>query len=336
MAMITRAKNLLMSVLPLTIIIGLLGAALFVKPAATGKSIDPPIFELRDRFFGISVPDESSIWIVGNNGKVLRSGDGGKSWERQQIPGKWHLQDMASWDRQRAVAVGNDGTVIVTRDGGKKWVSVPSPLSSVANKLLRVKIAPDGSVWAVGEMGAVLQSRDFGSTWTRKLQEDDIAWNDIFFADGQKGWAVGEFGRIIATRDGGQTWVKFQSPVKCSLMGIASSGKDLVAVGMEGVMLVSRDGGEKWEALPKITTKNLLDIAWDLNRWVAVGDRGAVVIGDPAAMSWKELALAEGDVSWHTKVVAKGETIYLAGSSTGVLSNGKWTQFGNISHPAKR
>ena len=43
------------------------------------------------------------LCAVGNNGKVVCSGDGGKSWVVQPTPVTAHLQAIAAWNEQRAV-----------------------------------------------------------------------------------------------------------------------------------------------------------------------------------------------------------------------------------------
>jgi photosystem II stability/assembly factor-like uncharacterized protein len=146
------------------------------------------------------------LWIAGTNGKIARSEDDGRNWKLQLIAIKTHLQDIAAWDMDTAIVVGNKGAAGITSSGGATWTEVDVPKSKVANKLTRVLALSQGGAWVVGEMGALLHSADFGKTWERRREEEDVAWNDIAFADAKNGWVVGEFGRILRTTDGGTGW----------------------------------------------------------------------------------------------------------------------------------
>lgn len=320
---------LLSSILPWGIILGLLAAALFIKPKAVGTTVEPSAIERRDRFYGIAVPEHGDVWIAGNDGKVIRSKDDGLSWTLQQTSIREHLQDIAAWDTDRAVAVGNGGTVIVTSNGGKTWQEMQAPRSAISNKLMRVRVYPGGIAWAVGEIGAVLVSRDYGLTWTRQAQEQDVTWNDITFTDARHGWVVGEFGYMLRTQDGGDTWTQVQSPVKSSLMGVAFRDRRRgVAVGLEGVVLTTKDVGQSWRLVNKVTREHLFDVAWEGNNlWLAIGDKGVWLRGDESASRWQAGRLADRDLSWHTDLETQSDAIYLAGASVGVWHGGKWRVF---------
>lgn len=319
---------MVLSILPFIIVSVLLGTALFIKPKAICKTIQPPNIDRRDKFFGIAVPVKGTIWVAGNNGKVIRSDDNGNSWNVQDTPVQAHLQDLAAWDAQRAVAVGNQGVVIVTKDGGKTWKEIHAPTSSVANKLMRVRILPNGNAWAVGEMGAVLLSRDYGESWERKAKEEDIGWSDIVFTDSKNGWVVGETGRMLHTTDGGTKWTLIKSPSESSLMAIGfRDGANGVTVGLEGVVLRTNNGGKNWILEAKVTKEQLCDVAWDGKAWRAVGTKGVLLTGDSSGTGWKADSLSKRDRAWHTKVVSGFGALYVSGATTGVFQDGTWKIF---------
>lgn len=323
-----RLTSVIMSVLPFLIIGGLLWTALFIKPKAIGKSIELPVIGHRDRLYGFTVLDKGVLWAAGNDGKVIRSEDDGKTWAEQKTPVRLHLQDLGAWTPEKAVVVGNQGVVIVTQDGGKTWKEVEAPKSSVANKLMRVRVFPDGVAWAVGEVGAILRSKDFGVTWERMAKEEDVAWNDVYFFNSRSGLVVGEFGRIMATSDAGKTWRSIPSPVKSSLMGVRfRDAEHGVAVGMQGVVLKSDNGGKSWSLVQKVTEEHLFAVDGDKNGWVITGDRGVVLRADVSGVGWKSSRLGETDLSWHTEVFKKGDDIYMSGNTIGVVRDGKWQIF---------
>ncbi|HRH75482.1 MAG TPA: hypothetical protein PLM62_20540 [Zoogloea sp.] len=115
------ATSVTTSSLPLLIIGGLLYAAFFVKAEPEIGTLKARPLERRDAFYGVVAPGGSILWAAGSYGKIVRSDDGGKSWEVQASPVVAHLQSIAAWDARRAVAVGNRGLAVVTDDGGKTW-----------------------------------------------------------------------------------------------------------------------------------------------------------------------------------------------------------------------
>ena len=279
----------------------------------------------------MAFPTTMTIWAVGNNSNILRSDDAGVTWERQKSPVRLNLQDIAAWDTERAVVVGNDGIVIITGDGGKTWEKVSVPRSEIANKLLRVRIFND-TAWAVGEMGAVIYSKDYGSTWVRAIEEEDVAYNDIFFV-GDKGWLVGEFGYIKTTDDGGVTWRALPGPEdELSILSVVfRDALNGVAVGLEGMVLVTRDGGESWVRLEPKTKEHYFDVIWDEDKsvYVAVGNKGIMGTGNAScSSSWEVRRMAHWDLSWYTDIDKVEDRYYLAGASIGYMHKGILKLFG--------
>ena len=358
--LIKRVMRLVVSGMPVIIVVVLLYVAFFVKPQPGKATLKPYPIVRRDYFYGVAMPTPTTIWAVGSHGKVVRSDDAGKSWVVQATPTLVHLQDIAAWDDKRACAVGTEGVVLVTRDGGKSWTQVKTPLdevvkvetaggltvnlgtteamseekeegpvSQVAKKLMVVRASPDGSAWAVGEMGAVLYSKDFGKTWERRMKPEDVGWNDCFFL-GQKGWIIGEFGRIMRTDDGGITWTAVKAPltpdemgVVPSIMGVAFRDEEHgVAVGLGGMILITEDGGKRWVKVPEVTREHLFRVIWDGAQWVAVGDKGIMFKGDPSGVKWSGGRITDLDTSWYTAVWRIGDRYYLAGDRLARLEKG--------------
>lgn len=316
----TRGTTFLSSVVPFGIIGGLLYAGLFVKADAVVRKVEAPAIERRDNYVSLSVPAPDLVWAAGTGGKVVLSRDGGKSWLSQATGTRNNLLGIAAWDPQHATAVGNLGTIIVTADGGNTWTEAKTPGSSNPNKLFRVHIFDDVA-WAVGEFGALLQSRDRGMNWSRALPEKDRAWNDVFFL-GRQGWLVGEFGTVMKTADGGETWSEVATANKVSLMSVAfRDPRHGVAVGLSGTVMVSGDGGETWQQAPQVTRESLYGVIWDRDRWLAVGDKGVMVTATAGAGDWKAARISDKDLSWRTQIVQSGNGYYLAGANLAILEN---------------
>ena len=58
---------------------------------------------------------------VGNNGVILSTDDGGKSWRALKSPTGKTLHHVSFASALNGSAVGNNGVVLSTSDGGKSW-----------------------------------------------------------------------------------------------------------------------------------------------------------------------------------------------------------------------
>ncbi|ABI57808.1 WD40/YVTN/BNR-like repeat-containing protein [Alkalilimnicola ehrlichii MLHE-1] len=320
-----------LAVAPWLFIAGLLWAAIFVRPQPLGSTVQPPLIEERDAFFGAALPAPGVAWIVGSDGKILRSEGGLDNWHRQQAGTQEHLQHIAAWSGDEAVAVGNDGVVLYTRDGGETWAVGDAPRSEIANKLLRVRTGAAGEAWAVGEMGALLRTGDGGATWSRAMPEEDLAWADLSFNGAGVGVLVGEFGEMRRSTDGGASWEALPPVVDSSLTAIAfaDDGRG-VAVGLEGVILTSTDHGATWTAADSPTELHLFDVSWDpeAGHWLAVGDQGAWVTGRVGG-DWASGRISENSMPWLMDAQPVGGAVLIVGAQAGLWEGpgGGWRPF---------
>ncbi len=89
----------------------------------------PTIDNTNQVYKAITFSDDRNGTVVGSGGYVLRTTDGGMSWNRQESKvGQW-LLSVTFVDSLRGWAVGNYGTIIHTTDAGKSWVQqyLPDP-----------------------------------------------------------------------------------------------------------------------------------------------------------------------------------------------------------------
>ncbi|MDH4611668.1 YCF48-related protein [Pseudomonas sp. BN102] len=324
---VQHALNALMTVLPWSIIAGLLWAGLFIKPQPVGGTVTPPALERRDHFYGLARSPAGEIWASGSNGKILAIAANGLV-RRLPTPTERTLQDIAIWDASHAVAVGNDGVILHSQDAGQHWQAAAGvPRSEVANKLNRVRIGAGGLAIATGEMGALLVSRDYGQSWQRLREEEDVAWNDVAILEGGRLVVVGEFGRVLLSDDLGQHWEEIAAPIPGSLMSVHfRDAQNGVAVGLEGALLITLDGGRNWEAVELGMRDHLFDVLWipQQGRWFASGSLGRWVSGGEEG--WKTGALDERNLSWHTRALVDGQNIWLAGADIGRWDGRQWSE----------
>ena len=116
---------------------------------------------LYDIFFS----DESSGWIVGDNGTIIHTSDGGKVWGVSQIGSFPPLFSVFFKSKREGWAVGLNGFFLKTDDGGRSWKNV-----SVETKesLYRIFMRGDYGV-IVGDHGAMIKTNDGGTTWLNEV-----------------------------------------------------------------------------------------------------------------------------------------------------------------------
>ncbi len=246
-----------------------------IHPVNENKNRDPSPVLPRAYHFGAANPGNNILWTVGDQGRILRSSDGGENWDRQPTSTDRNLMDIAAWNPQRAVVVGNKSVVLRTENGGNSWRTVTDiPKSKISNKLYRVRIAPDGSAWVVGERSTILRSDDGGKTWRRMAEEGRTSWYGIAFPSNTPDAVVSDFRKHICRRLNGETWSWHSEspPLEQSLKSVDFRDPSLgVAVGLNGRVLRTSDGGRTWELQESGTRNHLFTVSWSTNRWVALG-----------------------------------------------------------------
>ena len=69
----------------------------------------------RENLYGVSFNDAKTGWVVGENGVILKTVDGGATWLMQQSPTTNNLSDITQSEDGTFWAVGEWGTIIATQ-----------------------------------------------------------------------------------------------------------------------------------------------------------------------------------------------------------------------------
>ena len=248
------------------------------------------LFQDRDLYSIRFAPDGKSGWIVGEEGTVLHTDDGGQTWSRQDGGTNKNLLKVCAVDSETAFAVGADGAIIRTTDGGLHWKSETSPKMITLFDI----VFPEKNVgWIAGEFSAILGTTDGGQTWTLASggNTGDFTVGPFFtlaFTDPQHGTAAGLSGEISVTSDGGKTWQAQKLPDQVASYVVTEdpASKKLWTGGNGGKMFVQGSGGQ-WQEAPRATFQDLTDIAFAGNQGVAVGLNGTILLTENAGEKWQ-------------------------------------------------
>ena len=112
-------------------------------------------------------PLRGAIVMTGHNGDVLRSTDGGRTWEGSEISidGQKNYLSAIRFDANSSslIAVGQGGTIARSTDGGAQWSKVSDEMVGDVRGV--IDDTPRGRLFAFGTGGMILVSKDSGVHW---------------------------------------------------------------------------------------------------------------------------------------------------------------------------
>lgn len=241
-------------------------------------------------FNGISFSDPDNGTIVGGNGTIISTTNGGESWSYNSFGNTATMRSVALKDANNGIAVGSLGTITKTTDGGKSWTVIPVKTNSY---LYNTTYADTKHCIAVGNE-TVLKSADGGITW-KLLSFSSIFLRGVSFSDSSKGTAVGYkrigdsfIAAILRTTDGGETWSEQPAGVTNTLLGIYMTDlNNATAVGEGGTIIKTTDAGATWKLQTSGTTVKLNSVYFTgVNKGIIVGEGGIILRTVDGGNTW--------------------------------------------------
>ena len=302
------------------------------------------------RLRGVSAPSTDVAWASGQGGTVIRTVDGGRTWETRSIPdaAALDLRDIEAHDARTAIAMsagpGDGSRIFRTGDGGAHWTQVyVAPLAGMFLDALAFSSHQHGVAVSDAVEGAfvLLTTTDGGRTWQRvpadRLppalpQEGAFAASGTNVAvHGRHVWVGTTAGRVLRSADDGRTWTVGATPVATGeatgifslAMRDASHGvvvggnytKESAAIDNAAV---TSDGGATWRPSRGLAGYRsvVAPVAGGGARaWLAVGPTGADLSLDDGA-TWT----AAGGEGYDALTVAPGGRVAYASGAGGRLA----------------
>ncbi|MFI5252032.1 MAG: YCF48-related protein [Bacteroidota bacterium] len=189
------------------VIFALLPAVLFfVQPSdAQDWSWQNP-FPQGNTLYGVATPSPGIAVMVGGQGVILTTNDGGVSWNTQYNP-PYFTQSLRSTyfiNQNTGWIAGDSGIVLSTKDGGSTWRKLAS--LSPYKSLSSVRFTDIFNGWVIGDSGLIYATHDSGTSWVILPCPVKNNLKSIFMFDSQHGWIVGLGGTILNTSNGGTRW----------------------------------------------------------------------------------------------------------------------------------
>jgi membrane protein len=151
--------------------------------------------------------------IIGSDGLLLKTSDGGDTWQPAFQPGVHsNFRQIARISKGVWVVIGEEGVALTTADGGQTFTPYAQLTQALRNKnasFTGLAIADNGIGFAVGEAGLMLMTRDRGTTWRSMPMAESLFFQDVAVAPDGMGIAVGLDGLIRYSQflpDGSVQW----------------------------------------------------------------------------------------------------------------------------------
>ncbi len=265
--------------------------------------------------YSISFIDSSYGFVAGDSGLVMKTTDGGHTWQDRSVPRNITLSDVTFLSKTTGFTLGIDfetppfGTLIYkTTDGGDSWMETRFREEDVY--LLAISFVDSLRGWTSGLAGKIAFTTDGGNEWYPALNDTAEFTNFpvlgfAFYTDSVSfafGGHIDIAGVIWKTTDGGKYWKSHgvgPEPVKglvirdsLNLMGIGGDFEYGTAV------VKSSDGGITWD----YRSLDIFGVPFGLSfrnpgeMWTAMGFAEKFIYSTDLGDSWIEVPAPDSGV----------------------------------------
>jgi photosystem II stability/assembly factor-like uncharacterized protein len=297
--------------------------------------------------------DQNTGWVVGSNGIILKTVNGGDNWTEQNSGTNVTLYTITGLNQNTLFVGGGSRTLLKSTDGGTTWTSytldiIPEPNAFIA----KIKVFDQNLMYVLAvystTVGRIYKTTDGGNSWTQLYANTTNNLNDFDFASPNVGVAVGRnVGTLFYTTDG-TNWNQAPTP---SLGGFNYTRSDVRAVRMldvntavavgwgsfaaglqPSIHLRTTNGGANWTYMTQQEQNrsydNLYNIWFkDAYNGLAIGGaiRGSVIERTTdGGINWTPIAAPFGPTLYG--IFGIGDKVWIGGSD-GLIAY--TTDFGN-------
>lgn len=241
----------------------------------------------------LSLPDENTIFVVGQSGQILKSNDAGVSWQKQNSTTTETLNAVFFLNAHTGYVVGNSQTILKTTNGGNTWIRQVSPqtqhLYSAWFKDLNTGYIASYD-WTVDSCTVLLTTIDGGSNWKKRSIGRVRSPSKIVFVNQDTAFIAADFGGILKTTDGGKNWEESFHHGNSYYDLFFTNENTGYVIGEDGEISMTENCGKDWTVLDSGTDKDLLSICFtNINTGFAVGNGGIILKTTNSGSSLKAL-----------------------------------------------
>jgi photosystem II stability/assembly factor-like uncharacterized protein len=251
---------------------------------------------------GVYALDSDNVWVVGQEGTILNTTNGGTTWSEISCPAAYTLYNVHFINADTGWVGGDNPSiteVMRTTDKGVSWVLKTLRNSSQGNFDIEFIGGGPGEPpigFVTAGLSLVWRTDDYGENWV------SLGWGgcgansllSISFVNKDEGWFVGERSvspdvTIVHTTDGGQTYETQTNPTEPDdrMTGVSfATNQQGVAVGVTGTILYTSDGGQNWEIRPNSGNRWWSVFLTESGKAWAVGGSGNIAYSSDWGYTW--------------------------------------------------
>lgn len=275
----------------------MLSTGLAAQPADEILSWEEQNSETFNILLSVSFINTHEGWVVGGNGTILHTTDGGVEWAHQESGTYHNLHKVIFLDSNHGWVGGDNGIILSTSDGGQNWTAQETGTKDI---IISIHFTDLQNGWAATDypeypyLANILHTNNGGLTW--EVQNIGLnewtRFTDVFFFDPLHGWAGGAyFDGLMVTQDGGITWqrlvnstyfydIEFISPI----IGISCGGSGIDR---------TTNGGSTWQNMYLADNDLNAICCVDESYCYAVGEYGEFARSTNSGYTWTGQNISE-------------------------------------------
>ena len=192
-------------------------------------------------------------FAVGYNGIILKTNDGGTSWNFSGSLGAGTYRSVWFVDPTTGFIASHGKKIKKTVNGGENWADWVSE-ETTFNHFFEIRFFNTTTGVAIGDGGVIFRTVDAGESWTRATVTPAASgqlWG-LEIVSESVGYASGQSGQIYVTNDAGASWSKQETNLPTAIYRGMAHSKDSVVIAVGDGGLIMRLNGSPTE--PEVET----------------------------------------------------------------------------------
>ncbi|MBN1165386.1 MAG: hypothetical protein JXB45_12465 [Candidatus Krumholzibacteriota bacterium] len=283
-----------------------------IHSCAEDKALEPEregeisciLYNANDVYFA----DQDYGWVVGQEGTVVRTTDGGETWQGSRIE-DIDIRGVNFLDREKGWVVGRGGRIFQTLDGGSTWESVAFSGYPRDDDFFQVVFMNENLGFILGYHG-LFRTENGGVLWRnywlpvipyRGAWDMDIIDENRAFLLGSN-WSESDPELLYFTDDGGIRWSEIPGSNASIMKAILTMEFIDENTGWAGGgrLMKTVDGGKNWEIqLAEATVRE----------FCFIDDQCGFAVGGPAVLKTEN-----GGTHWEDTVAGDERIVDLRGT----------------------
>jgi len=215
--------------------------------------------------YGLDFANDATGWMMGFNGFVQKTTDGGVTWVSQSNPG---VTTKTIWctdavDANTIYGSASDNVIIKSTNGGAAFVTLNTIFTPSTDDFRYIKFINSTTGFVMGERQRMARTTNGGTTWDSVYGNNTgsiILYSMDFNSTNAVGLAIGTDGKILRTTNTGLNWSVITTAFTDDFFSIKFSDNNTAFIGgKSGRILKSTDAGLTWTDISRRASSTTLN-----------------------------------------------------------------------------